>query len=303
MTYPSLSQLRAFAAVAEHGSFTKAANQLNLSQPALSNQIRDLEQTVRISLFHRTTRNVHLTEEGERFLMRVRHALNELDSGLLEMRDQAAIKGGRVIVACLAPVACSVLPKVIAAFARNHPGVEIQVFDDFAIEVVKRVLGREADFGLGAEPSLNDDLLFTPILEDALVAVVPPDHAIAAHPVVRLRDLANYPLITFASGTYVREYLERVFDEQALALNPVHESYHRSTLCGFAEAGLGVAILPKMVLQMMGNTVLKTVEIVEPRLPRRIGIIQLRDQTMTPSAAIFLDTIRNMLGLGIFLEN
>jgi LysR family transcriptional regulator, carnitine catabolism transcriptional activator len=299
MAYPSLSQLRAFAAVAEHGSFTKAAHQLNLSQPALSGQIRDLEHTVRISLFHRTTRNVQLTEEGEQFLIRVRHVLDELESGLLEMRDQAAIKGGRVIVACLAPVACSVLPKVIASFARNYPGVEVQVFDDFAIEVVKRVLGREADFGLGAEPGPNDDLLFTPILEDALVAVVPPDHAIATHPVVRLRDLANYPLITFSSGTYVRRYLEKVFDEQALTLNPAHESYHRSTLCGFAEAGLGVAILPKMVLQMMGNTVLNAVEIVEPRLPRRIGIIQRRDQIMTPSATIFLDTIRNTLGLGI----
>ena len=300
MIYPTVTQLRAFAAVAEQGSFRKAANQLQLSQPALSIQIRDLEQIVRVSLFHRTTRSVEMTEEGEHFLQRVRRVLDELESGLLEIRDQAAIKGGRVIVACLAPVACSVLPKVIASFARNYPGVEIQVLDDFAIEVVERVLERQADFGLGAEPGPNDDLLFTPIVEDALVAAVPPDHIIAEHPVVRLRELTNFPLITFPSGTYVRTYLEKVFEEQALVLNPAYESYHRSTLCGFAEAGLGVAILPQMVLQMMGNTVLKAAEIVEPRLPRQVGIIERRDQVFTPSASIFLDTIRNTFGGEIF---
>jgi LysR family transcriptional regulator, carnitine catabolism transcriptional activator len=299
MIYPSIGQLRAFVAVAEHGSFRKAANQLNLSQPALSNQIRDLEQTVRISLFHRTTRTVQLTAEGEQFLVRVRRVLDELESGLLEIRDQAAIKGGRVIFACLSPVACSVLPKVIASFAKNHPGIEIQVFDDFALPVVQRVLSREADFGFGPEPDPHDDLLFTPIFEDSVVAVIPADHAIAAHPVVRLRDLLNYPLLTFPSGTYMHTYLERAFDEQGLVLNPAYEAYHRSTLCGLVEAGLGVAILPKMVLQMMGNTLLKTAEIVEPRLPRRMGIIQRRDQVLAPSAAIFLDTVRSTLGGGV----
>src|SRR5580700_1739811 len=296
MIYPSIGQLRAFAAVAEHGSFRKAANQLDLSQPALSNQIRDLEQTVRISLFHRTTRTVQLTAEGGQFLVRVRRVLDELESGLLEMRDQAAIKGGRVIVACLAPVACTVLPRMIASFAKNYPGVEIQVFDDFALQVVQRVLNREADFGLGPDPGPNDDLLFTPTLEDPIVAVFPADHAFAAHPAVRLRDVANHPLLTFSSGTYIRTYLEKVFDEQGLDLHPAHESLHRSTLCGLAEAGLGVAILPNLVLDMMGNTVLRKAEIVEPRLVRQFGIIKRRDQVFTPSAAMFLDTVRSTFG-------
>jgi DNA-binding transcriptional LysR family regulator len=297
--YPSTSQLRAFAAVAEHGSFRRAANQLNISQPALSNQIRDLEQTLRISLFYRTTRSVQLTEDGKHFLVRVRRMLDELESGLLEMQDQAAIRGGRVIVACLSTVACSFLPKVIASFAKNHPAVEIQVLDEFALQLVQRVLNREADFGLGTEPDPHDDLHFTAILEDSLVAVVPADHAIAAHPVARLKEIANYPLLTFPPGTYMRTYLDRVFDEQGLLLNPAYEAYHRATLCGLVEARLGVAILPKMVLQMMGNTLLKAIEIVEPRLPRPVGIILRRDQVLTPSAAIFLDTIRNTVGGGI----
>jgi LysR family transcriptional regulator, carnitine catabolism transcriptional activator len=193
-------------------------------------------------------------------------------------------------------VACSVLPKAIASFAKNHPAVEIQVLDEFALQLVQRVLNREAVFGLGTEPDPHDDLHFTPILKDTIVAVVLADHAIAAHPVVRLREIATFPLLTFPPGTYMRTYLDRVFDEQGLLLKPAYEAYHRATLCGLAEARLGVAILPKMVLQMMGNTRLKTVEIVEPRLPRPVGIILRRDQVLTPSAAIFLDTIRNTFG-------
>jgi LysR family transcriptional regulator, carnitine catabolism transcriptional activator len=215
MIYPTISQLRAFAAVAELGSFRKAANQLNLSQPALSNQIRDLEKTVRISLFHRTTRSVRLTEDGERFLGRVRCVLDELESGLREVHDQAAIKGGRVIVACLATLACSALPKVIASFVKTQPGVEIQVIDDFAIPLVQRVLDREADFGLGGQPAPNDDVLFTSVFEDSLVAIVPADHAIAAHPVVRLKDLVNYPLLTFPAGPTYTHILSEFLTSRA----------------------------------------------------------------------------------------
>jgi DNA-binding transcriptional LysR family regulator len=84
MIYPPISQLRAFVAIAEHRSFRGAANLLNLSQPALSGQIRELEQTVRISLFHRTTRSVQLTADGEKFLIRVRRALDELDPACMK---------------------------------------------------------------------------------------------------------------------------------------------------------------------------------------------------------------------------
>ena len=109
MIYPSLTKLRSFVAVATHRSFRKASTQMNLSQPALSAHIRDLEEGLGCSLFHRTTRSVRLTSEGERLLGRVRQALYEIDTGLAELRDHVTLRRGRVMVACL------------PTFASSHP--------------------------------------------------------------------------------------------------------------------------------------------------------------------------------------
>src|SRR3954468_17118190 len=110
MIYPSLPKLRTFAAVAQNASFRKASEQLNLSQPALSAHIRDLEEALGLPLFHRTTRMVRLTADGERFLVRALRALDEIESGLLELRDQVELQRGRVIVVCVPMIACHVLP-------------------------------------------------------------------------------------------------------------------------------------------------------------------------------------------------
>ena len=180
MTYPSLTKLRSFAAVAAHRSFRKASAQMNLSQPALSAHIRDLEEGFGCSLFHRTTRSVRLTAEGERFLGRVRQALYEIDIGLTELSDHVALRRGRVVVACLPTFAGHILPKAIAVFARKHPLIRIQVYDEIQSALVRRVQNLEADFGIGALPDTFDDLSFAPIFSDPLVAVLPKGHRLAS---------------------------------------------------------------------------------------------------------------------------
>jgi LysR family carnitine catabolism transcriptional activator len=295
MIYPPLSKLRTFVAVAEHKSFRKASEQLHLSQPALSLHIRDLEEALQVPLFHRTTRSVTLTSEGERFLIRAHRVLDELESAVVELQDQASRLRGRVVISCLPTIAYHVLPKAIASVAMEYPGVDIRVFDEVNAPLLRRVLSREADFGIGPRPEREDDLEFSPILTDPFVAVVPNNHPLASSPTVRLKALAKHPILTLARGTNVRSHLDRVFEGEGLELKPAHEAFHRATLCGYAQAGLGVAILPLMVQSMMESASLTTIRIIAPEIAREFGIIQRRDQAHRPVVVTFLATLERAL--------
>lgn len=291
MIYPSLTKLRSFAAVAENGSFRKASIQLHLSQPALSAHVSDLEQSLGIPLFHRTTRTVALTVEGERFLVRTRRALDEIESALLEIRDQTELQRGRVIVAAVPMIACHVIPKVLALFSQRHPLIKVQILDVIGQTMARQILDRDVDIGIGPSPGRNDDLEFLPILRDLLVAVFPEKHELAGKRGVRLEELAELQLLTLATGTTVRSDLDRAFERKGLSLRPAYEVFQQYTLGGMVEAGLGVALLPAMSLSMLRTARLKAVPIVDPEIVREVGLIQRRDQNHRPSVRAFLDAL------------
>jgi len=299
MIYPSLTKLRTFALVAENGSFRKASERLHLSQPALSAHIRDLEETLGVPLFHRTTRTVRLTIDGERFLVRTRRALDEIESGLLELRDQAELQRGRVIVACVPMIACHVLPKILAVFSKRHPVIKIQILDVIAKTLIRRILDREADIGLGPCPEPDDDLEFLPIARDPFVAVFPEGHMLANSSGVRLKELVRFPLLTLATGTTVRRDLDLAFEHQGVALRPAYEVFQQYTLGGMVEAGLGVALLPAMSLSMLKTPRLCAVPLVDPEIVRDIGLIQRRDHAHTPSVRAFLQAVSDSFELAM----
>lgn len=291
MIYPPLSKIRTFAAVAAQGSFRKASEQLHLSQPALSTHIRDLEEALGIPLFHRTTRSVRLTAEGERFLVRARRALDEIESGIVELRDQAMLQRGRVVVACVPTIACHMLPKVLASFSRQYPGIEVKVRDEYAQVLARDVAERVADIGVGPFLERADDLDFLSLTVDRFVAVFPQNHPLGSNARVQLKELTKYPLLTLASGTNVRAILEQAFAENGMPFRPAYEVFNHYTLGGMVEEGLGVTILPSMALSMLSNPLLKTAMIVNPRIVREIGIIQRRDQAPTPAVTAFLQAL------------
>jgi LysR family carnitine catabolism transcriptional activator len=297
MIYPSLVKLRTFAAVAQNASFRRASEQLHLSQPALSAHIRDLEEGLGVPLFHRTTRMVRLTADGERFLVRTLRALDEIDSGLLELRDHVALQRGTVTVACVPMIACHVLPKVIALFSSRHPLVKVQILDVVAQIMVQRVLGGEADVGVGPRPRFEHDLEFLAFVRDPFVAIFPAEHALAASSGVRLKDLVTFPLLALAQGTTVRSDLDRAFDEKGLTLRPAYEVFQQYTLGGMVEAGLGIALLPSMSLSMLNTPRLHAVPIVDPAIVREVGLIQRRDRAHGPSVRAFLEALADSFTL------
>lgn len=289
--YPSLAKIRSFIAVAEHASFRRASEDLHLSQPTLSTHVRDLEIGLGVSLLSRTTRNVRMTAAGEQFLIRAKRAISELQSVMLDLKDDVALRRGRVTVACLPTIASSSLPAVLALFARQHPGVNVEVLDEVADTLYQRVVNRQADLGIGPAPPRKQDLEFTPIVDDHFRAVFPSDHPFAGRKTVKLAELASGPFLTLAPHTNVRTILERAFADSGFVLDPVHEFCHHYTLGGMVEAGLGVTALPSMSLSILGHPRLMSAPIVEPNIIRVIGVLRRRGDELSPAAAAFLGAV------------
>ncbi|MDH7797068.1 MULTISPECIES: LysR family transcriptional regulator [unclassified Beijerinckia] len=295
MIYPPITKLRTFVAVAQQGSFRRAAEQLHLSQPALSAHIRALEETLQVSLFHRTTRSVVLTTEGARLLSGAQRAFDALDAVLLDLSEQVALLRGRVTISCLPSIAYHVLPRAIAAFAKMHPDVDVRVFDELNVGLLQRVKDRDADFGVGPQPEDEVDLQFTPLIRDPFVAVVARSYPLASRKNLTLHALSKLPILALRRGTNIRHQLDQAFARAKLELKPAYESSHLAALSGLAEAGLGVALLPSMTIPMVGRPTLSTIRVVSPEIYSEFGIVQRRDQAHGPATAAFLETLTHIL--------
>src|SRR6202046_3753483 len=145
----NLKLLHMFVAVAENRSFRMAAEQLNRSQSAVSMQIKQLEEQVGLAIFHRTTRRVELTSEGERLLAHARRALDEWDNGLRQIRDVVDIQRGTLSIGCVPTVAATILPRALNVFQKAYPGININLRELAAHDLLDSVRRREIDFGIG----------------------------------------------------------------------------------------------------------------------------------------------------------
>jgi len=297
MHYPSLNKLRTFVEVATSGSFRKASARLNLSPQALSAHVRDLEDQFRLPLFHRTTRSVRLTAEGERFLIRARRVLDELEHGLLELQDHADLRRGLVVVTCMPTLASRLLPGIVASFIRRFPGVETKIYDEIAAPLIDRVRNGEADFGIGPQIADDKDLAYEPLIRDSIIAAFAKGHPFAKCTEISLHDLVTHRLLVLTPNTNIRTVLERAFVREGLVLNPAHEALHRFTLCGMAEAGLGIALLPEMTMSAVDSKLLVR-PIVRPSIAYEYGIISRRDHAQSPAVTAFLTYLRKSASIG-----
>lgn len=295
MMYLSLIKLRSFIAVGENLSFRAASEQINLSQPAVSAHVRDLEQELGVPLLTRTTRSVNLTPEGENFMIRARRALDELEAVVLDLKDLAALRRGRVRVGCVPTIAATLLPEVLANFSRRYPDIQIEVVDEAADMLYKRMLNSEIDLAISPVPPRQIDLVFDSLFHDHYVAVFPKDHPLAGRKSVKMADFVRYPFVLLASPNTVRMVLEEAFSKVGRVLEPVYEAHNLYTIGGMVEAGLGITALPAMAVPVVAHSGLISVPISNPKVTREVGALRRHDQSLSPAAAEFLKTFTDVV--------
>lgn len=289
-----LDDLMAFRAVAELGSFCKAAESVSISQPAFSRRIDKLEQALGVRLLERSTRRVSLTVVGRDFNRQLCHILDGLDAALLGIRGMAATRMGEVTVAAVPSAVNYFLSAVIAQYHRRYPKVRVKIIDESANDVLLAVARGEADFGLNFIGAQDADVEFRPLVQERFVAACRRDHPLARKRRVSWAELAQYDYIAAdkVSGN-------RLLLDQALAGLPVqpvslYETRHGTTMIGLVEAGLGVAVVPSMAMPLSDHPLLVSVPLVEPTVQRMMGLIKRRSCTLTPAAQELYDLCADM---------
>jgi DNA-binding transcriptional LysR family regulator len=282
----TLRQLQAFCAVARLGSFTRAAAALHTTQPALSVQIGQLEDSLGLRLFDRTTRTVGITRVGQDLLPRAERTLAELSELVTSATGLGTKSMGRVLVAALPSVASSFMPEAIAGFQQEFPGIAVVLRDALGARINDVVLSGEVDFGISGPPPADAHLQFSRMGSDEMVAVSARRIASAKGRKVAIEDLAKEALILMSRDSTVRRTVEEAFAAAGTLATPVHEPAFMSTAIAMVRAGLGVAILPSSAAEVRAAKDLVTHRIASRLMARDIGII-FRNGELSPGAEEF----------------
>jgi DNA-binding transcriptional LysR family regulator len=222
---------------------------------------------------------------GERFLARTRRALEELQTAALELRDEAALARGRVILACTPTLAAHAVPPALHAFRQKFPAIAITIIDDSSDMVERRVADGAADIGVAPRPERAANLGYHSLARDEFMAVVPAKALDIVGHTIPLAVIAGEPMISLLPGTSMRRTVELAFARADLRYEPAFEVRDHSTALGLAEAGLGVAILPKSAVARPHERGTRSYGITKPEISRDVGILLRRGEVLAPAAA------------------
>lgn len=286
--------IQAFVAVAQQGSFRKAAELTSRTTSAVSMQVRQLEDQVGTPLFERTTRRVELTLEGRHLLERAHRAMTDIDQGLREIGDSVRLRQGAVSVACSPTVAATLLPPVLASFAGEFPNVLVRVREQGAQAILASVSAHEVDFGLGPTADHASDFQFHALMRDELCALVPIAHRLARRRRLAIDHLEGVPLVMFSNFAAMRRVIENAAMEANVTLSVQYEFQQMQTVVAMASAGLGVGISTRLAVSTLGSLLdkLHVVSIGTPPLSREISVITLRGGALTPMASELFKRLR-----------
>ena len=289
-----LRHLRYFIAAAEEENVSRAAVKLHVSQPALSRQIRDLEDELRFPLFQRTAKSVQLTDAGRAFLTEARDVLKRADEAVNKARAIAAGGRGELHVGYAPSPTARILPATLRAFQARMPKVRVRLHDLSSEEMVAGLREQTIEVAVLVRPTraMLRGLHFEEVVRDPICLAVPPTHSLARHRSVSLAQIAREPLVVFSRKDYpdYHELLDTIFAGTKLKPRIAEEHDSGTSLIAAVESGAGVAITSKALACSAGPR-LKLIPISPAPAPIVVGIAW-PNNSLSPAAQTFLDSAR-----------
>jgi LysR family hydrogen peroxide-inducible transcriptional activator len=285
-----LHQLRYFCAVAETGSFSRAAEQSHVSQPSLSQQIMKLEDELGARLFDRLGRSVRLTEPGKTFLPRARAVLRELAAAKGDVVEGKEFIGGPIVIGVIPTVAPYFLPSRLTAFSRKFPQVQLSVVEEITPVLLDRLRAGTVDVAILALPIRGHEFDSYPLLTERLFAALPRKHKLTSRPFLSLKDLRTDSFLLLRDGHCFRDTTVAACDRARLHPRIVFESGQFSSLLSMVGAGMGVSIVPEMAIER--KSLCRYIRIADEQAVRTIGVVVLRGRSITRAHSAFLSHLR-----------
>jgi DNA-binding transcriptional LysR family regulator len=288
----TLRQLRAFTEVARRESFTEAAEQLHLSQSAVSALVRELERQIGFGLLDRTTRRVVLSASGGHLLELSERVLRDVDSALSEARGLLDKSRGRVIVAASPLSAVTILPTMISRFSRIFPEVRIDLRDMLTDQILQSVRNGTADIGIGTFEKSETELELSTLYEDVLGVIMPNNSPLASRRSLCWRDLKGQSMIALSRSSAFRPLIDSTLRTQSIELGETRfEVGYMGTAVALVEAGLGISVLPERAAALIKQRRARFRRLTAPVVSRPMTLVTRAGRSLSPAASAFVECL------------
>jgi DNA-binding transcriptional LysR family regulator len=288
------AHLRTLQAIARHGSFSRAAQALNLTQPAVSMQVRHLEQALGQPLLERVGKRAFPTAAGQVLLAHADRALRELEAGVERVQQLRGVVAGRVRLGTSASISIYLLPPALRRFRARYPEVEVVVVTGNAAEITRAIVANTLDVGIVSLPVRDRELVVTPFFRDELVAVTAREAAGRRTRTVDAPTLAGHPLILFEAGATLRRIIDGWFHRAGVAPRSPMELGNTEAIKKLVEAGLGLSVTSWFSVKSEVRAGTLTAIRLVPSLERQLGLVRRRDKPRAPAFDAFVAALEDL---------
>jgi len=270
-----LQQLKYFQAVARLEHMTRAAEELNITQPSLSITIARLEKDIGVPLFERYGRQIKLNDFGRIFLKRVNRVFSELDEGIREVKDLAGLEYGTVSLAATNLV---LLPELLNSFLSQYPQVKFRLFQDTTLKMQQQLEKGEVDLCITSPPVEGRGVKIMPLFKEEIILIVPNQHRLANREEIELHELVDDPFVSLKIGYGIRDTADYLCKQAGFVPNIAFEVNEPSLVSCLVQSGVGVAFLPMNAWKGTLEQTTACLHIKEPQFQRTIGLSWLEER-------------------------
>lgn len=280
----SLGEVIAFVTVARLGSFALAADELLVTQSALSKRIKKLEDSIGAPLLDRTTRSVAVSALGREFLPKAKRIIEDYNRSLDDMSDLVKVRKGIVSLSCNMTISDTLLPEIIDRFKTTHPNIRVRVHEDSSPQALERVLSGQSELAFGTFGESHPELDFERLIDDRFVIACHKSHPLASAKSTTWEEVKNQHFILLRPESGTRKLLQRhlgtLYDELS---NDIQVGHFHSQLSLVAR-GIGIAATPSLIRLSRRDLDIAIIPISEPIISRKLGIVTYNGRALSPAA-------------------
>lgn len=288
----NLHHLHYFITLAHMEHFIQAASALNITQPALTYAINNLEEELGVALFEKKGRNVTLTRHGRQLLEEIEPAVEQLDHSFERMK---LIGQGmeQLHIGFLPVLGVQYIPYLVSGFGKTEAGerVTFRYHSGLTLDLMQMLKGKTCDLVFSSYEAEHPELVFVPVVSQDLVVIVPKDHPLAGKDEIDLRETEPYPQIFFHRRAGLHAIVSQLFQKIHVTPRVVMEAEEDQVIAGFVAAGFGIAVVPEM--SVLDHLPVKRLRIIRPDWQRNFYLVYPRDGVRTPALQAFLVYVQN----------
>ncbi len=296
----NLNQLRVFYYAAKNLSFTAAAGDLYITQPAVTAQIKSFEEFCSLKLFKKRGRRIYLTDEGKSlyaYAAKIFKTEKEIEHVIDDMRE---LKRGILSLGTTKAYARYFMPLMITTFHKNYPNIKIQLNEGSSLDMIHSLLDFKIEVAVIARTENNPEVNFSPFSREEMALILSPDHPLAKKKSVTFRDLETVPFIMKEKGSGTRKLVEELFEAEQCTPDVLMETSNTEFIKQLVQRGEGISFVVKEAVAVeLKEKKLASVPLKGPKIYLDVSIAYLKDQVLSPPARAFVDTLIGLKSEGL----